>query len=350
MYHLLCCSSIKFSENIQVTVQSDFPIRIQYLIMWVKIVYGYIIYKLFRRFLYDDHDGLLQVETTNSNAFFSVTERLEKRYGGKAYVGLRIPDAESGSRRDIDMVLVNKGEAVVISIQKQSGIALGDAGGNWVSTAHKTKLQPDPVAETKQQVAILESYLEQRGVPLPEGYLSCKVVKFQVISSNSFPPEFVSYDQWVQLKPEAKTTLSGWIKGTFLSRSKEMEKSIHQKLNFTLRTAPMWDRLELKGNKYLLGDFLEFKGNDEDTMLLKNIKRSKVSRLMIQMTTSMFGLAPSRLQVVYLFRDYRNERASTSDWKEITVKSSAAFLFQPKDSKKVHKIKLSSILSIHLSA
>lgn len=32
------------------------------------------------------------------------------------------------------------------------------------------------VAETKRQAAILQSYLEQRGVALPEGYLSSKVV------------------------------------------------------------------------------------------------------------------------------------------------------------------------------
>lgn len=32
------------------------------------------------------------------------------------------------------------------------------------------------IAETKQQIAILESYLEQRGVSVPEGYFSCRVV------------------------------------------------------------------------------------------------------------------------------------------------------------------------------
>lgn len=48
-------------------------------------------------------------------------------------------------------------------------------------------------------------------------------------------------------------------------------------------------RLELKGNKYVLGEFLEFKGKPEDIMALGNIKRSKVSRLIIQ-KMSMFGL------------------------------------------------------------
>lgn len=48
-------------------------------------------------------------------------------------------------------------------------------------------------------------------------------------------------------------------------------------------------RLELKGNKYVLGEFLEFKGKQEDLQALRNIKRSKVSRLIIQ-KTSMLGL------------------------------------------------------------
>ena len=32
------------------------------------------------------------------------------------------------------------------------------------------------VAEAKKLVSVLESYLEQRGVPLPEGYISCQVI------------------------------------------------------------------------------------------------------------------------------------------------------------------------------
>jgi len=37
--------------------------------------------------------------------------RLEKLYKGKAYVGLRIPDADSASRQNIDLVLVANGYA-----------------------------------------------------------------------------------------------------------------------------------------------------------------------------------------------------------------------------------------------
>uniref|UniRef100_A0A7N2RAK1 Uncharacterized protein n=1 Tax=Quercus lobata TaxID=97700 RepID=A0A7N2RAK1_QUELO len=55
-------------------------------------------------------------------------------------------------------------------------------------------------------------------------------------------------------------------------------------------------RLELKGNKYVLGEFLDFKGKQEDNNALKNIRRSKVCRLIIQ-KTSMFGLGA---RVLYL--------------------------------------------------
>ncbi|KAM0063785.1 hypothetical protein Hdeb2414_s0003g00095001 [Helianthus debilis subsp. tardiflorus] len=44
----------------------------------------------------------------------------------------------------------------------------------------------------------------------------------------------------------------------------------------------MWDRLELNNNKRLLGEFVEFKGKNNDITSLRNIKRSKVSRVMIQ--------------------------------------------------------------------
>jgi hypothetical protein len=61
--------------------------------------------------------------------------------------------------------------------------------------------------------------------------------------------------------------------------------------------------LELKGNKYVLGEFLEFKGQQEDIMALRNIKRSKVSRLIIQ-KTSMFGLGNhSNICSAFLFME-----------------------------------------------
>ncbi|KAL7213878.1 hypothetical protein ACSBR1_026331 [Camellia fascicularis] len=322
--------------------------------MWLEIICGLVIYILCRCFFYDD--DTLDVETTDSNALFAVATRLEKLYGGKVYVGLRIPDADTGSPQNIDMVLVTKGEAVVISVQNLSGFVSIDTDGSWVSTGgknNKTERHPDPVAEVKRQVAILESYLEQRGAALPAEYMSYKVVcpnpNFRCIHSDYFPSEVVTYEQWIQLKPELKGMFSNWIKGAFRGGKKEIQESIHQKLNFILSTAPTWDRLELKGNKYLLGEFLEFKGKHEDTQSLRNIRRSKVSRLTIQ-KMSMFGLAHSKLQVLYSPRDYRNDGASASEWKEVTVRSSTEVLFQPQNSTKVRKFKLSSIISMFLSA
>ncbi|KAK4572195.1 hypothetical protein RGQ29_030570 [Quercus rubra] len=324
--------------------------------MWVEIFCGLIIFKLLKWFFYDD--DVLDLESSDFNALFSVANRLEKLYGGKVYVGLRIPDADSGSRQNIDMVHVNKGEAVVISVKNISGFVSVNSDGSWVcegGSKHKAERFPDPVAETKKQASILESYLEQRGVALPEGYFSCKVVlpnpKFWgfLVLGGPFPSEVITYDEWVKLKPEPKSMFSGWIKSAFRGGKKEMQESIHQKLNFTLSTAPMWDRLELKGNKYVLGEFLDFKGKQEDINALKNIRRSKVSRLIIQ-KTSMFGLAHSKLQVLYSPRDYRSEGASGSEWKEVTVRSSTEVLFQPDNSTEVRKFKLSSVVSLTLSA
>lgn len=329
------------------------------IVMWVELICGLVIYRLVRRFFYDDDsDQFSDFVSSDSTALFSVADRLEKLYGGKAYVGLRIPDADTGSPQNIDLVILTKGDAVVISVKNLSGFVSVEGDGSWVCTGsstskHKTQRLPDPVAEAKRQVAILEAYLEQRGVALPEGFLSCKVVcpspNFRTIDPSYFPSEVVTHEQWIQLKPEQKSIFSGWIKGAFRSTKKEMQESVQQNLGFILSTAPMWDRLELKGNKYLLGEFVEFKGKQDDTQTLGNIRRSKVSRLVIQ-RTSMFGLAHSKLQVLYSPRDYRSEGAASSEWTEVTVRSSTEALFQPQDSAKVRKFKLSSIISMSLSA
>ncbi|KAF4380305.1 uncharacterized protein LOC133037767 isoform X1 [Cannabis sativa] len=319
--------------------------------MWVEILCGLILYKVIKRFFYDD--DILEVESSDSNALFSVSDRLEKLYGGKAYVGLRIPDADTGTRQNIDLVLLTKGGAVVVSVKNLAGFVLINADGSWsCETKNKTEHLPNPVEETRKQASILEAYLEQRGISLPEGYLSCKVIlpnpKCCTIQAGSFPPEVITYDQWTQQKPETKTMFSGWLKGAFGGGKKEMQESIQQNLHFTLNTAPIWDRVELKG-KYVLGEFLEFKGKQEDLHALRNIKRSKVSRLVTQ-KTSMLGFAHSTLQVLYSPRDYRSEGASASEWEEVCVRSSTEVVFQPQNSTKVRKFKLSSVISMTLSA
>ncbi|KVI04790.1 NERD-like protein [Cynara cardunculus var. scolymus] len=319
--------------------------------MWVELIFGLVvIYRVVRRFFYDDEDHV-DFGSSGSNALFAVAERLQALYGGKAYVGLRIPDPDTASRQNIDLVLVTKKEAVVVSVINASGIASIDGDGTWVCTdgsKHKTERLQDPMVEAKRQAAVLESYLEQRGVALPDGYLSCKIVcpnpNFRTIHPDYFPPEVVTYEQWTELKPERKS-ISGWIKGALHGDKKEMQESV-QNLGFILSTAPMWDRLELKNNIQLLGEFLEFKGKQDDILSLRNIKRSKVSRLTIQ-KTSMF--AHSKLQLLYAPRDYRSEGGSGLDWNEVTVRSSTEVLFQLQDPAKVQKIKLSSIINMSLS-
>lgn len=124
--------------------------------MWIELLCGLVLYKVLRLFF--SNDDVLDIETSDFNAIFTVAARLlfcllfilysenyiitliimslyvkllklgynfqfhfqnlscefqffrlEKLYGGKAYVGLRIPDADSGSRQNIDLVLVSKG-------------------------------------------------------------------------------------------------------------------------------------------------------------------------------------------------------------------------------------------------
>ncbi|CAO2832295.1 unnamed protein product [Amaranthus hypochondriacus] len=322
--------------------------------MWVEILCGLVLYKVLRLFF--GNDDVLDIETSDFNAIFSVASRLEKLYGGKAYVGLRIPDADSGSRQNIDLVLVTSREVVVICVKNISGFVSVNSDGSWLCISdhkHKEEHHPDPVADAKRQASVLESYLEQRGVSLPEGYISSKVIicnpKFRTLNPDHFPQEVVQYDQWVHLKPESKGVVSGWIKGAFRAVKKDVLESTQQQLRFVLGTAPMWDRLELKGSKYVLGEFIEFKGKQEDLQTLQYIKRSKVGQMIVQ-KTSMFGLAPTKLQVLYSFRDYRAEGSSSAEWTEVTVRSSTEVVFQPQNAKKVRKFKLSAITSLTLSA
>ncbi|MED6218058.1 hypothetical protein PIB30_023438 [Stylosanthes scabra] len=323
--------------------------------MWAAIICGLVFYKLIKRFFYDD--DILDVEgSDHSSALFSVADRLQKLYGGNVYVGLRIPDADTSSRQSIDIVLVKKEEVVVISVKNYSGILTINGDGTWAcekTSSHKVERHPDPVAEARKQASILESYLEQRGVALPEGYISCKVVlpnpKLCTIAASSLPSEVVTHEEWVQLKLGPKSMFSSWVKNPFRAGKKDMQESIQQNLNFVLSTAPIWDRVELKANKYVLGEFLEFKGKQEDLQALSQIRRSKVERITVQ-KTSMFGLAPSRLQVLYAFRDYRTEGASEPEWKEVTVRSSTEIIFQLENTSKVRKFKLSSVISLTLSA
>lgn len=321
--------------------------------MLLEIVLGFIVYTFFRRFFAGD-DADFDSKTSDSDAAFSVANRMKKLYDGKVYVNLRIPDSDSGSLQDIDVVVVTKREVVVLSVWNFPGFLSIGTDGSWVCTRkNKTVSHPDPVVKNKRQVAILQSYLEQREVVFPKGYLSGKVIlpnpNSCVLDSSDFPPEVITYDQWALHKPEPSNMLTGWIRGTFSGGQKEMQDLVDQKLNYVLSTAPMWDRLELKQNKFILGELVKFQGRQEDISVLGNIKRSKVSRIMIQ-KSSVFAIAPSKIQVLYSPRDYRSKVGSTSEWKEATVRSSTEVVFQPKNQGRAQKFKLSNIISMTLSA
>ncbi|CAN6288670.1 unnamed protein product [Urochloa humidicola] len=327
--------------------------------MWVEILCGLVAYKIIRRFFFDDDDAsyLADLDSSHSDLCFAVAARLEKLYGGRCFVGLRIPDPDAGERQHIDVVLVTKREVMVLAIKNFSGFIEADKDGNWSCPTDKKRKQeiiPNPVLEVNRLAANLHSYLEQRGAKLPEGHVIGRVVlpnpNCRPAYNISIQPEVMLYDQWKDLKTDSKSGLSTWIKGAFTGSKSDMQDSVLQNLHFILSTSPMWDRLELKGDKNVLGEFIEFKGRHEDIQFLKNLKRSKVSRFIIQKSTLFGGFGRSRVQILYSPRDYRAEGTSSSEWKEISVKQYTEIVFQPLHSKKVKKFKLSSVVSVTLSA
>ncbi|XP_010919961.1 uncharacterized protein [Elaeis guineensis] len=323
--------------------------------MWVQIICGMVVYKLLRRVLFDD-DAVPDVDSSDSDASFAVAKRLEKLYGGKTVVGLRIPDPDTGSRQHIDVVLVTKREVMVVAVRNFFGFVEVGKDGSWVCTGNKKQkpeIHPDPMLEISRQVGILQSYLEQRGAPLPEGHIIGRIVlpnpNCRLAYSIAFQPEVISFEKLRELKPEWKGGVSSWIKDAFHGSKSVMQDGSYQKLSFILGTSPMWDCLRLKGGRNILGEFLEFKGNQDDMQALRNLKRSKVSQFIIQKPT-MLGFGRSRIQILYSHRDYRSEGASASAWNEVSVKPNTEFLFQPSNSKKPLKFKLSSAVSLTLGA
>ncbi|XP_066376210.1 uncharacterized protein [Miscanthus floridulus] len=328
--------------------------------MWVEILCGLVAYKIIQRVFFaggDDASYLADLDSSHSDLCFAVASRLEKLYASRCFVGLRIPDPDAGERQHIDVVLVTKREVMVVAIKNFSGFVEADKDGNWSCPTDKKRKQeifPNPVLEVNRLAANLQSYLEQRGAKLPDGHIYGRVVlpnpDCRPSYSISIQPEVMLYDQWKDLKTDSKSGLSAWIKGAFTGSKSDMQDSVLQNLHFILSSSPMWDRLELKGDKNVLGEFIEFKGRHEDIQLLKNLKRSKVSRFIIQKSTLFGGFGRSRVQISYSPRDYRVEGTSSSEWKEISVKQYTEIVFQPLHSKKARKFKLSSVVSVTLSA
>ncbi|KAF3788551.1 hypothetical protein EJ110_NYTH07970 [Nymphaea thermarum] len=323
--------------------------------MWVEVVCGLVIYKLFRLWVVGEDDEL--DDKYESNVHFVVAEKIEKIYGGKVYVGLRIPDDDNGERRNVDMVLVSKGkEVMVMTVKNLHGfVEVGD-DRSWICRGKdgSRERHPDPVMEMRQQVSTLESYLEKRGAVLPSGYLKGRVVlpnpRCKTSQSISVHPEVIGFNKWNELRPDFRAGISNWIKDAFRGSKGDLQNETIQKLHFILGTAPMWDRLELRSGRHVLGEFIEFKGKSADMQKLRNLKRSKVNRFIIQKSTVFGFLGGSEHVVQYSLRDYRSEGSSASELKEITVHNKTELIFQPMNSKKSMKFKLSKISSLILSA
>lgn len=320
--------------------------------MWVEILFGVVLYKLLTGYFFDDDASV--ADSSDFDATFAVSKRLEKLYGGKAYVGLRIPDADTGSRQTIDIVLLTKTELMVVAVRNLSGFVEANDDGNWLCTRrghrHHKIIVPDPMAEVSRQSEILSLYLEQRGLTLPKGYLTSKVIlpkqNCSLSTSLDFMPGVISFDKWSNLKADSKSGFSNWVKDVFGGNVDRPFQKIHSILN----TSPAWDRLELKGNANILGEFVEFKGKPDSVQSLRCIKRSKVSHFIVQKSSIFGGLGRSKLQILYVPRDYRSEGAATSDWREVTIVSDVEVLFMPMDSTKVKKIKLSHVNTMSFSA
>ncbi|KAL9422641.1 hypothetical protein AB3S75_034841 [Citrus x aurantiifolia] len=58
------------------------------------------------------------------------------------YVGLSIPDPETRSLQNIDIVLVKNGEAMVISVKNFSGLVSINNNGSWLCMGEAVHLNP----------------------------------------------------------------------------------------------------------------------------------------------------------------------------------------------------------------
>ncbi|GLJ46948.1 hypothetical protein SUGI_0990750 [Cryptomeria japonica] len=247
-------------------------------------------------------------------------------------------------------------ELSVIAIRNFAGILDAASDGSWSLRNSKGQFEkiPNLVEETRIQAAILESYLERRGVILPAGYLSCKVIlansDCRALPSVTLHQEVLSYDKWMQLKEESRGGFREWLRHMFSRVERDVSDKIDKKLRFILSTSPAWDRLELKGSQQIYGEFLGFKGKKEDVDALKVVKRSKVAKI-VKYKPIMFDLL-SGGSTVHLFcipRDYRNEGTSEVERTEVSVRAGTEVVFQPMDAKKAQQFKVKKIACLSLS-
>lgn len=320
--------------------------------MWFAVVFGVLIYKFMKGIITSKEFG----PDWDSGIKIMVAKRLEKIYGGKAFQALRIPDIASGARQSIDIVLLTKRELSIIAVRNFSGILDVGADGGWTqknSRGQSVKI-PNPVEETRGQAAILESYLERRGVAIPAGFMSCKVILTNLdcrpLLSVALQPEVLCYDKWMQLNEETHGGFRSWAKRIFSGMELDTPDKIDKKIRFILDTSPTWDRLELKGTHPIFGEFLGFKGKKEDMDALQVIKRSKVAKI-VNYKPIMFDFlgGGSTVQLFCSSRDYRQEGPSQINQIEVNVRRDTEVVFQPIDAKKAQQFKIKKLVSMSLS-
>ncbi|XP_076935092.1 uncharacterized protein LOC143601607 [Bidens hawaiensis] len=148
--------------------------------MWMEFMIS--VYQLIRRFFFSNQQQQEAVDLISKAPMLSLPYLLvllQTLYRGKAYVALRIPDPDTASPQHIDLVHVTQRKVVVVYVVNKPVTVSVKGDGTWFfkyASNHKTEHLHDPVVEAKRQVAVIESYLEQRGVTLPEGNISYKII------------------------------------------------------------------------------------------------------------------------------------------------------------------------------
>eukprot|EP00252_Welwitschia_mirabilis_P018760 TRINITY_DN4189_c0_g1_i1.p1 TRINITY_DN4189_c0_g1~~TRINITY_DN4189_c0_g1_i1.p1 ORF type:complete len:325 (-),score=48.29 TRINITY_DN4189_c0_g1_i1:421-1395(-) len=323
--------------------------------MWFAVVVGFTIYKVLKGVFFDPSKEEIEGEQ-ESRLKISIAKKLEQLYGGEVFLGLRIPDASTGTRLAIDMVLLTKREASVILVKDFKGILDVGTSGCWSLTNFKGQSEsiPNLLEVAKHQASILEDYLERRGVQLHSGFMSYKVIftnpKCRLLPSIASQPEVLPYEKWSHLGEETKSYVWRWAKNVFSGMEHDTSRKLNKQLKFILSTSPSWDRIQLKGNKEFFVVFVGFRGKKEDMDNLNVIKRSKVAKI-FNCRSSVFDLLVpvSKVHLFYVLRDHRQDNTYPAEMQELCVRADTELLLQSTDSKKIHHLPIHKLVSISLS-
>jgi len=174
--------------------------------------------------------------------------------------------------------------------------------------------------------------------------------------------EVLSADQWEHFTNSSLGRKdSGWLKYVLSSGKSDLYLSEleRKQLQYILKTAPTWDRLELEDGKVVVGEFQGFNGRSGDTEVLSFAQRSAVSHLSMNhrrgWVNNMFG-TPKVVLLVTL-RDYRDANVNLPSKKqrqetymEAKARADTEVLFQVVGTSKPQYFRLYEVLSLSLSS